>query len=158
MSDPIIERNVRFSREDPSKYDFVEDSHISKAYRQRETLVLRLSTADVKINQASDYSAEIVQAILPVILAKRAVKTVEFISYNRWRKTADEVATLRGVILRDKDARVLLNVYGVGLGGSEPGNIGSFILDSLGVSDDKQKEIYNATWPLIGYSVVIELL
>lgn len=158
MSDPIIERNVRFSREDPSKYDFVEDSHISKAYRQRETLVLRLSTADVKINQASDYSAEIVRAILPVILAEQVVKTVEFVSYNRWKKTADEVATLRGVILRDEAARVLLYVYGVGLGGSEPGNIDSFILDSLGVSNDKQEEIYDATRPLIGYSVVIELL
>lgn len=158
MSNPVIERKIRFSREDPSRYDYVEGLHTRAAFEQYESLGFHLSTADIKISQASEYSAKIVRNLLPIIVAEQEVKTVEFISYNRWKKSPDEIRTLRGVILRNEDGTVLLYVYGVSLGGSEPGNLDWFILETLGVSNDKQKEIYNETWPHINYSVVIELL
>ena len=158
MSDPAIARKFRFFIEDPSKYDYVEGPFTNEFVRRREALVLRLRTADVYISEASEYSAKLVRAVLPVIVAEQNVHTIEFISYYGWKESADVIRTLCGVILRDKDAEVLLHVHGVSLDGSEPGNLDVFILDTLGVSSMNQKEIRDKTWPRINYSVVIKFL
>lgn len=158
MSNPPIVREVRFTSEDPARYDYVKESDVNSVRRRKENPNESLKYAEVRINMFSDYSAELVKLILPTLVKERQPRTLEFINYRDWQKSATEKALLRGVMLRGKGGDLLLFVYGVGLIDSGRGSLPEYIFDTLGISKEDQKGIEDAAWPKLDYSVVVNLL
>lgn len=158
MSEPTTKRKVRITVHAPDHYaDYTAPLSDEESARQLK-ISNDLAIAEISFSGISDYTATQVRALMPSLVTKHKVKSIEFIHYRKWMRSDNEFGTLNGVILRGKHDTVVLFVYGVSLSGSEPGYLADYVFETFEVSAEDREEIKRKAWPYIDYSVFIELL
>ena len=137
---------LKFWSEEPSRYNNPAGNPFAE----------KLTRPQIKLDQASDYSADVIASILPLIITRRHPKTLEFIDYRRWVGEDGDIRRLRGIILRNKHDDVLLYAYGFGLDDGHT-NLVPRMFEMLDISKDDLERVKRSVWPKIDYSVVITL-
>lgn len=141
-------RKVIIRRDDPTRYDWS-----SSAVHERADAI---NYPEVRINAASEYTASLIEQLLPFIIKSRRPKSLEFIDHPNWKQSNGETRRLRGAIIRDTSGDVLLYAYGFGLD-SMTGDLAQIFFDAFAISPEDQLRAKNITWPSLTYSVIVDL-
>jgi len=142
---------LKFWSEEVSRYD---DSTGSST----DNWAYQLRGAAIKFDTASPYVGKLVAMILPVLIEERQPATVEFVTYMNRRGDFDQLGSIHGVIIRDAEGYVLLYVYGLSLNTDPQGSeVREAIFNCFGITAHEQKQLMDAAWPTIDYSILFEV-
>lgn len=158
-------RPITFHLDDPTRYDyFVRPLKPSTDERKLISLRESLDRAELRIGSKSPQNNRVLQTLLPLLILEREPVSLEFVVSPTWKYTNDEVRRLHGVIIRGKSnpetnqaGTVLLYAYGIGIDSNSAESL-AIIYDAFKISSDDREAIFNATWPYIRYSMVIDLV
>jgi hypothetical protein len=148
---------LHFWSEEPSKYDY-NPNPIGMTDERAQRLTELLQYPTIKIDTASAYVGQVLDAFLPILISEKEPRTVEFINYSRWKNWDNENQRLRGVIIRGGHDDVLLYVYGVGLDDNLLGSeVREVIFKHFGITPREQQQLLATAWGKLDYSVVFEV-